>query len=243
MRVNLTQNWTLGSRSSCVSRRSHAKTDVNWTSSLSTLGQLRDNWPYPVLIVNSGTCNKYGVRGQSHRFGFERSEMAAGMIEDALRAYGKRRFHLRTPKVKDYNTQTCKQLHFRLTRMAYGGNRNKHGYIRRSVRRQSVATKSPHLHFVAFPLHLRGRYKQRRNFTQDELKSYMKINDIHSVRQLMAKRKPDEPTPYDYRKAFGSWQKAVIACYGEPIKDIFTVKRPTHQYLVDCAVQMNNLVR
>jgi hypothetical protein len=40
--------------------------------------------------------------------------MAVVVIEDALR----------TPKDNDSNIQTCKQLHFRLTRMASGGSAN-----------------------------------------------------------------------------------------------------------------------
>jgi hypothetical protein len=43
------------------------------------------------------------AESRDHRFGFERSEMAVGMIEDALRAYGKRK----PPPLIGYPNRNC----------------------------------------------------------------------------------------------------------------------------------------
>ena len=79
-------------------------------------------------------------------------------------------------------------------------------------------------------------YEPRRNFTQEQIITYLKENDFRTSRRLMANRKIGEPTVYDVVKLFGSWRKAVIRAFGEK-----AIRYNRHlvsaEYVVQCVVQ------
>jgi hypothetical protein len=86
---------------------------------------------------------------------------------------------------------------------------------------------------------LRGNYKRRPRMSRDELITYLKENGMRSVGQLLKSRGKDDPIPWDYRREFGSWSKAIEVAWGTPPHDPFAVKRPTHAYLVKCCNDLN----
>ena len=86
---------------------------------------------------------------------------------------------------------------------------------------------------------LRGRYKRHPPLNRDQLSAYMREHGVRSVGQLTKIRAKDDPIPWDFRKEFGSWSKAVEAVWGVPPSDPFSVKRPTHHYLVQCCTDLN----
>lgn len=60
-----------------------------------------------------------------------------------------------------------------------------------------------------------GKREKRKDFSRDELVDYMRRNGIRSWRVLVRKRIMGDPTPFDYRKAFGRWSKAVEVAFGK----------------------------
>ena len=86
------------------------------------------------------------------------------------------------------------------------------------------------------------RFYGRRSFTREELITYLTMNKLDSSRKLEEFRKDGEPTVYDCKKEFGSWEETKKAAFsidlnvdpfdGEPECDA--------EYLVK-AVLENNL--
>lgn len=82
----------------------------------------------------------------------------------------------------------------------------------------------------------RGPYKRRPERTPDELIEHLKTNNIRSVRQLRATRKPDDPNVHDVEKAFGSWQAAKESAFGKA-EPFSLPKRPDPMYIVKTVTQ------
>lgn len=84
----------------------------------------------------------------------------------------------------------------------------------------------------------RKRRKDIKNYTEEELLFFLLDNGIKSSRQLEAIRSQiDDPTVYDYRKRFGSWQNALNQAYGDT-QDIIA-NEITAEYLVRVVVEYN----
>ena len=64
------------------------------------------------------------------------------------------------------------------------------------------------------------RRHQRANRCREELIAYLRINGISTSRHLESHRSEGEPNVYDYRKEFGSWQKAILEAHGHPLPTI-----------------------
>jgi hypothetical protein len=62
----------------------------------------------------------------------------------------------------------------------------------------------------------RGKYRKinRPKLSPEELVSYLRINGIHSSRQLERCRREGDPTLSDYRRAFAKWSDAIEQAFG-----------------------------
>jgi hypothetical protein len=63
----------------------------------------------------------------------------------------------------------------------------------------------------------RRKYEMGRKFTEEDIIKYLVDNDIRSASQLDRERGSYEPSVYDCRKVFGSWQNAKEAAFGGEI--------------------------
>ena len=57
--------------------------------------------------------------------------------------------------------------------------------------------------------------KQRPEFTRDELIDYLRSHDFRTAQSLAVGREEKDPVVYDYRREFGTWQKAKEAILTE----------------------------
>ena len=57
--------------------------------------------------------------------------------------------------------------------------------------------------------------KQRPEFTRDELIDYLRSHDFRTAQSLAVGREEKDPVVYDYRREFGTWQKAKEAIFGK----------------------------
>jgi len=71
--------------------------------------------------------------------------------------------------------------------------------------------------------------------SEEELLEYFKDNEITSIVSLLKTRQDGDPMPYDYVKAFGSWQKVKNMVYGEPT--LVPVDDP--EYMIKCIIEFN----
>jgi hypothetical protein len=60
--------------------------------------------------------------------------------------------------------------------------------------------------------------------TRDELLRYLRSTGFDSVRKLDAGRGKGDPTPYDYRREFGSWGEAKELAFGKKVTPELTLK-------------------
>lgn len=69
--------------------------------------------------------------------------------------------------------------------------------------------------------------------SKEELESYIREHEFRSRRQLLAGRKGDDPKPYDYIKAFGSW--------GKSMHEIWYQYKPefNRRYVIQSIVEFN----
>jgi hypothetical protein len=65
---------------------------------------------------------------------------------------------------------------------------------------------------IKFSQHKRSYVK--RQFTREEIITYLTKNKLDSTRKLIKFRKDDEPNVYDCQKIFGSWSAAKEAAFG-----------------------------
>lgn len=66
------------------------------------------------------------------------------------------------------------------------------------------------------PFMKRRKYvSERRKFTREQLIKYLQRNNFRSAYKLGKFRKPGDPTDYDYRKEFGSWETAKTNIFGK----------------------------
>ena len=71
-----------------------------------------------------------------------------------------------------------------------------------------------------------------RNHSPDEMLDYLRSHDIHTSRGLVAIRRKGDPTLWDFRKTFGSWNSAKDGAFGKPLPTKvdaeFALKAVTH---------------
>jgi hypothetical protein len=91
----------------------------------------------------------------------------------------------------------------------------------------------------------RRRLKQKRKkyskevrgpFDRQMLLEHLRESGIRSWRKYKAARKSGDPTVYDYRKEFGSWEVACHVAFG---KDPIEVKKLDHNYIYLTIIQFN----
>jgi hypothetical protein len=75
---------------------------------------------------------------------------------------------------------------------------------------------------------------ERPNRSQDELLEYFKDKGITTQKSLLEIRRGDDPLPYDYIKAFGSWGKAKEIVFGP--KEVPPLEA---EYMVKCIIEFD----
>jgi hypothetical protein len=84
------------------------------------------------------------------------------------------------------------------------------------------------------------RFYGRRNFSEEEIVTYLTINGLDTSRKLANFRKDNEPTVYDCVKAFGSWKETKRAVFGVGIDDIINEEpKCDAEYLVKAVIENN----
>jgi hypothetical protein len=66
------------------------------------------------------------------------------------------------------------------------------------------------------------KYKGRGVFSRESLMHFMRKHEIRSISQLEKIIKKRDPRVHDYRREFGSWQKALYEVWGKPVTTDFT---------------------
>ncbi|RLI43831.1 hypothetical protein DRO61_12865 [Candidatus Bathyarchaeota archaeon] len=64
------------------------------------------------------------------------------------------------------------------------------------------------------------RFYGKRNFSKEEITTYLTLNELDSSRKLVDFRKDNEPTVYDCVKAFGSWKETKREVFGSGLGDM-----------------------
>jgi len=81
------------------------------------------------------------------------------------------------------------------------------------------------------------KYESGKSFSEEEIVSYLRKHNFRSRDLFMERRKEGDPSVWDCRKVFGSWEKAKEAAFVSPEERVLGPLDVDEEYLVNTVIQ------